>query len=467
MSTTSELARLLNLEYLGPDVEITSVALGTQHVQPGSLFIAVQGAKSHGLDHLDMAIAQGAVALLTDRPGDYPIPTLIVPEPRAAAGEIANLVYGTSASGQKLYGVTGTNGKTSTVFYLNQLLNAMDEPAGLVSSALVLVGGEQVPVELTTPEAPRVHQLLSEMRKAGEQSAAVEVSAQGLSRHRVTGLQFKVAGFTNLSRDHLDDYPDMASYLAAKAELFTDSYSDLAVVMLEDEYSKKLFAEITIPKVGIGLDYHYEQTSTELRIFGKRNLSLPIELPILMAKNLTLATVMLLEAGYLPEQLEEAASHIELSVPGRLQRVSDRTPHVFVDYAHTPAAVAAAAKELKGAYPSLTIMLAASGDRDRGKRAQMAQAASEYADRILVTDQHPRSEDPAKIRAELLAVLSQFEMVEEIADPAACIRRAVELTDTGGAILWCGPGHLKYREVMGQKLPFDAVAEARKVLGHD
>ena len=467
MSEISELAAKLGLEYSGPGVEISSVALGTQHVIPGSLFIAAPGVKNHGLNFLSQAIELGAVAVLTDRAGEYGIPTLLSADPRAIAGKVANIVYGTSDSSQSLYGVTGTNGKTSTVFYLNQLLNAMGHSAGLISSAIVRVGGKEVPVELTTPEAPRVHQLLHQMRAAGESSAAVEVSAQGLTRHRLTGLRFKVSGFTNLSRDHLDDYPDMSSYLAAKAELFTSGYSDLAVVMLEDQYSKQLFEQITIPKVGIGSDYSYFHSSTSLRISGKAELTLDVAVSALMAKNLTLAAVMLLEAGFTSEQLQAAASKIDLAVPGRLQRVSDRTPHVYVDYAHTPAAIESAAAELKASYPSLTIMLAASGDRDRGKRPEMAKAAARYADLILVTDQHPRSEDPDLIREELLNSLTDFQNVEEVADPAICIRRATELTKPGGAILWCGPGHLKYREVMGQKLPFDAVAEARKVLGHD
>ena len=467
MSTISELAKALNLSYSGLDVEIRSVALGTQHVEPGGLFIAVQGANSHGLDYLDQAVQRGAVALLTDRPGKYQIPSLIAENPREVAGLAADFVFGTTSSDQSLYGVTGTNGKTSTVFYLAQLLNAIGKPSGMISSALVSVGGEQLPVELTTPEAPRVHQLLRQMRDVGQQAAAVEVSAQGLTRHRTTGLRFRVSGFSNLSRDHLDDYTDMDSYLAAKAELFTEHYSDAAVVMLEDSYSKKLFDQITIPKVGIGVDYRYEHSPHQIRVTGKHDLTLDLELGELMAKNFVLATVMLLEAGFTPKELESAATKVELLVPGRLQQVSERTPHIFVDYAHTPAAIESAAKELKSRYPSLTIMLAASGDRDQGKRPEMALAAAKYADRILITDQHPRSEDPAAIRAQLAAAISEFPRLEEISDPSQCVKRAVEITDAGGAVLWCGPGHLKYREVKGQKLPFDAVAEARKVLGHD
>jgi UDP-N-acetylmuramyl tripeptide synthase len=176
---------------------------------------------------------------------------------------------------------------------------------------------------------------------------------------------------------------------------------------------------------------------------------------------------MLLEDGVEPDALAIAVEKMSTAVPGRLQRVSTRSPAIYVDYAHTPSAVLESARELAASYADLTVILAASGDRDRGKRAEMALAAAEYATKIIITDQHPRSEDPAAIRADLIAAIAQFPGLQEIADPAQAVSRAVEITESGGAILWCGPGHLKYREVAGSKIAFDAVLEARRVLGHD
>lgn len=468
MRTTSELAEHFSLELFGsPEVGVTNVALNTAHVVPGSLFIAVQGAKSHGLDHLDLAIQNGAVAVLSDVAKALTIPNLYHQDPRSIAGEIANEVYGTADSGMLLYAVTGTNGKTSTVFYLSQLLSALGQSAGLISSAFSKVGTKTIAAELTTPEAPRNHQLLSLMRAQQQFSAAIEASAQGISRSRLRGLHFRIAGFTNLSRDHLDDYLDMDSYLSAKAQLFTAEYAEKAVVLVEDDYSQRLFDQIQIPKVAIGVDYQFQYHDSQLTISGKHSLRAAVELPSLMAKNLALALVMLLEDRYSPEKLERAVAMINTEVPGRLQRVSPKSPAVFVDYAHTPAAVAASAKELKNKFPELTILLAASGDRDSGKRSEMAFAASEYADRIVITDQHPRSEDPNLIRRDLIAGLKGFSSFVEVADPAQAIAIAVSESSKAGAILWCGPGHLNYREIAGQKLPFDAVAIARKVLGDD
>jgi UDP-N-acetylmuramoyl-L-alanyl-D-glutamate--2,6-diaminopimelate ligase len=467
MRTTRELAELFSLELFGAgEQEITSVALNTAHVVPGSLFVAVQGEHSHGLDHLAAAIKNGAVAIFSDNPMKLELPNLYHPEARKLAGLVAAEVFETG-SAMSLYAVTGTNGKTSTVFYLTELLNALGQSAGMISSAFARVGSVTVPAALTTPEAPRIHQLLSDMRSNDQSSAAIEASAQGLTRSRLAGLRFRIAGFTNLSRDHLDDYADMESYLAAKAKLFTPDFSDKAVVFLEDDFSRRLFSEISIPKAGIGLDYNFSFQDGILAISGKANLSAELAISNLMAKNLALALVMLLEDGYPADRLERALLTISLEVPGRLQRVSEFKPAVFVDYAHTPAAIESSAAELATKFSSLTILLAASGDRDSGKRVEMGRAAASYATQIIVTDQHPRSEDPAEIRKALIAGLAEFRNYEEIADPELAIRRAIELTDPTGAVLWCGPGHLKYREVKGEKLEFDAVLIARRALAND
>jgi UDP-N-acetylmuramoyl-L-alanyl-D-glutamate--2,6-diaminopimelate ligase len=190
----------------------------------------------------------------------------------------------------------------------------------------------------------------------------------------------------------------------------------------------------------------------------------------LMSRNLALAAVMLLEAGYTAEAVSAAALDIETLVPGRLELVSESTPHIYLDYAHTPQAVELAAQELSEKYSNLVIVLGASGDRDSGKRIEMGRAAGKFANHVVVTDQHPRSEDPALIRASIIAGILEVgpdSSISEIDDPAVAISKAVDLVGDGGAILWCGPGHLKYREIKGKKLPFDAYLQARKALNLD
>ena len=464
----SALARKFNLSVNGADVEIGSVALASQLCEPGSLFIATQGLKHHGLDFLDQAISKGAVAVLSDREVDASVPSMVHPDPKAIAGEIADEIFGTSESKMMLLGVTGTNGKTSTTNYLHQILSGIGLKAGMSASTNRIVGDTQLPAALTSPEVTELHHLLWQMRAAGAQHAAIEVSAQAMIRHRVDAVKFKVVGFSNLSRDHLDDFLDMDQYLSAKAELFTPRFAEQGVLLVEDEWAKKLYeaSEIPVAGIGEGLEYQYVYRDEVLSITGKQTLDVCFPQGALMAKNLVLALVMLLEAGFSPEQLTQAVAKADLYVPGRLELVSSAKPHVYVDYAHTPAGVASAVAEIAARYPKLTLVLGASGNRDLGKRAEMGVAAAS-ADLLIITDQHPRDEDPASIRHALIssaATKLDKGRILEIPDPAQAIRRAITDTDSESAVLWCGPGHLTYREIRGQKVPFDARAIAREAV---
>ena len=447
----------------GGELVPSGVAIGSAYVEPGYLFVAVQGAKVHGLDFLEDAISKGAAALLTDRPGEYPLPTLFHPDPRSIAGLVSAEVF--DSGKVELIAVTGTNGKTSTATYLHRLLEALGESVGLITSHQQLVGDQVLDSELTTPEAPRLHQLLHKMQLAGQHRAVLEVSAQALTRARVEGLRFQVAGFTNLSRDHLDDYGNMERYLEAKQSLFTAHYSDRAVVVCEDEWGRKLFDRIQIPKVAIGeqLDYQLELLPKGFRISGSADLLTEVELAGPMVKNLALAAILAIEAGFESKRVERALASVELSVPGRLEAV-DAGGNVFVDYAHTPAGVEASVQHLLSSRGELVVVLGASGNRDKGKRAEMARACS-GASRLYVTDQHPRDEDPAEIRAALMAAAKEAGIdAVEVSDPAEAISQAIEYA-AGRAVLWCGPGALGYREVAGKKIPFDARKIAREVAG--
>jgi len=452
------------------------VAISSLDILPGALFVACQGDNAHGIDFLPSAITGGAVAVLSDRPVQTELPLLIHPNPRLITGALSAFVMGTMELGLQIFGVTGTNGKTSTAFYLHQILLELGVQAGLSSSAFTQIRQEQIQSPLTTPEAPRLHWLLSEMASAGATAAVVEVSAQAIVRNRVDGVIFDVAGFTNLTRDHLDEFGSMDNYLSAKALLFSSQFSKRAVINVEDEFGQQMLDSVNqqspgdLTSIGSNRDYDFELANAGVRIFGKHELFLACDLGPLMAKNLVLAVVMLLDAGYKPASIESAVPLITQVVPGRLQLVGDAQPHVYLDYAHTPQAVELAVHELSEKYPELVVLLSASGDRDPGKRIEMGRAAAKYASHVFVTDQHPRSEDPATIRAGLIAGILETqpsEFVSEVGDPQSAISQAVNSTGVDGAILWCGPGHLKYREVAGKKLPFDASLEVRRALNLD
>ncbi len=467
MSNLAELAKQFSCSLQGdPTVSPSSVCMSSKFSEPGALFVAAKGTNSHGIKFLSEAISKGAVALLTDKEGEYPIPALIHPDPRQIAGLVSKVVYQTPVSG--LFAVTGTNGKTSTAFYIQRLLSALGKPAGLVSSAAQIVGSSSTASELTTPEAPRIHDLLKKMRSAGQEHAAIEVSAQALVRNRVDGLHFDIVGFSNLSRDHLDDFASMEDYLAAKSRLFTQEKASKAVINVEDQYGKNLFDSIEIEKVGIGpnLEYQTKFENGELAISGKHSLSMPFSHGKLMSKNFALAIVMLLETGISPQDLRKISTKVDLQVPGRLQLVSDSKPSVFVDYAHTPAGVEAAVNELAERFVELTVVLGASGNRDKGKRSEMAKAC-QRATRLIITDQHPRDEDPAEIRKTLLEAASDLAIdLYEVPNPAEAIKKAVQVAGNG-AVLWCGPGQLKYREIRGEKVAFDAIELARAAVERD
>lgn len=447
----------------GGELVPSGVAIGSNFIERGYIFIAVQGARLHGLDFLDEAISRGAVALITDKPGDYPIPAVIHSDPRAIAGQVAALVF--DSDKVRLFGITGTNGKTSTAIYLHRLLTLLGERAGLVTSHQQVVGTETFISELTTPEAPRLHQLLHKMHRAGQTHAVVEVSAQALTRKRIEGLHFSLSSFTNLSRDHLDDYADMEQYLAAKEQLFTSSFSDHAVIVCEDSWGRELYDRVNISKVGIGegLNYQLSFSANGFDLAGAAKLSAGLDISGPMAKNLALAAVMALEAGYSAADVDLALSQIELGVPGRLEAVTS-AGNVYVDYAHTPAGVEASVRHLLSRHGELVVVLGASGNRDKGKRSEMAEACRGVS-KLFVTDQHPRDEEPADIRRALLSAARTAGIAaEEVADPAQAFRSAFEFAD-GRAVLWCGPGALSYREISGRKEPFDARKIAREVSG--
>lgn len=452
----SELEELLGLEPSGSLVRISGVSSVAQEVEPGDLFVALPGARHHGLDFIETALSLGATAVLTDRPVTLDIPVLIAKDPKSLIGKICNFVMGEVPL--TLFAVTGTNGKTSTANYLHQLLVGAGVKALLSSSIGIDQDGELIDSSLTTSELTTLRKLLNRAHQSGAKAAVIEVSAQALVRHRVDGLVFSVSGFTNLSRDHLDDFGDMETYLRAKALLFEPERSKRAVIFEGDQYSTMLGQQLQIPVTTIGTE---GQTSFSVKehalvLNGKYQARLDFQFGELMAKNFALAFVMLCEAGYRIQELSASARSIS-QVPGRLQLVSQNTPHTYLDYAHTPDGIAKAVGELKSRYPGVTLVFGASGNRDVGKRFEMGQAAV-AADLVFLTDQHPRDEDPGAIRAAVAAGLrEQDKDFIEVANPETAIVQAISNTPAEHAVLWCGPGHLKYREVAGQKLAFDAL----------
>ena len=474
----SHLAKYLGLSQpeASDDPRVTGVSQDHRRVRPGDVFIASQGAKSHGAEFADQAISAGAVAIISDRVDErWPIAVFKIDSPKSLIGDVCNLVYGPVTA--RVWGVTGTNGKTSSTTFLYRLLTELGEVAALSGSTGFTPALGTINDGLTTPEADVLHRQIRDWEKHGVTDVVLEVSAQALVRHRVAGIRFHMAGFTNLSHDHLDEFGSLENYFAAKATLFTDQLSDRAVITVDDEFGSKLFAAATIPKASLSceveragsVDYGLElDRGFRIKSRTAGMISAAQHPGELMSKNLALATAMLLESGYSADDVNRAIGKIDLNVQGRLQKINSETknrPTVFLDYAHTPEAIRLAVSELRSqGFAQVSIVFSASGDRDHSKRPDMARAAA-TADLAVVTDFHPRSEDPASIRAELVAELTKTSAnFLNIADPALAIAEAIRLSSNGSAVLWCGPGHLNYREVGGKKIPFDPVSIIRTAL---
>ncbi|HEY4225979.1 MAG TPA: UDP-N-acetylmuramoyl-L-alanyl-D-glutamate--2,6-diaminopimelate ligase [Pseudolysinimonas sp.] len=498
------LVQEFGLQHRGPvdGVEVTGVTLGTGDLHPGDLFVGIQGANSHGASYAAQAKEGGAVAIVTDAAGadiaaDAGLPILIVDDPRGALGELSAWVYRTAESNALLFGTTGTNGKTSTSYLLEAILRQLGLVTGLSSTAERHIGDLTVVSRLTTPEASEMHALLARMREAGVRAVAVEVSAQALSRRRVDGLVFDVVAFTNLSHDHLDDYADMEEYFQAKLALFDPEHGKRGVVCLDTAWGARVVAESRIPVTTIATVGHatpadvesaewvvevLDETAayTEFRLTGPDGRSLVTHEPLIgwhMAANAALAIVMLVEAGFELEAIGAALDGhdggdggIQAYLPGRTERVSgEHGPSVYVDFGHSPDAFENTLAAVRKFTPGRTIMVfGADGDRDATKRHEMARVAAQGSDILVITDHHPRFEDPTSIRATLLEgaklAADQPRETYEVSPPEAAIRKAVSLAREGDSILWAGPGHQDYRDIRGVRTPYSARDEARAAL---
>ena len=471
------------------DLFVTGISMNTSDLRPGDLFVAMPGLKTHGANYLAMAIEKGAVALITDAAGlaivaGTELPTLILENPRQHLGDLAAFVYGNRAGNMPtLFATTGTNGKTSTSYLLEGILRQLGETTGLTSTAERHIAGEIIVSRLTTPESTEMNALIARMKEKGVTAAVLEVSAQALTQRRVDGLRFDVAAFTNLSHDHLDDYGNMENYFAAKLELFNPSRSNKAVVSLDSEYGSRAAKIISIPLVTVGshgqseADYLVE-IQEENPMFTSFSLTGPegkltSSVPIIgshMAANAGLAVVMLLQAGFDFDRISAAiAGGIVAYLPGRTERVSGESgPNVYVDFGHSPDAFLNTLAAVRKVTPGKVLMLfGADGDRDASKRPDMARVSAEGCDILVITDHHPRFEDPAAIRKTLVdaARVARPELqIFEVSPPEAAIRKAVSLVGEGDAILWAGPGHQDYRDIRGVRTVYSARQEARDAL---
>jgi UDP-N-acetylmuramoyl-L-alanyl-D-glutamate--2,6-diaminopimelate ligase len=482
----TELAAVADARLVPADtaVVVTGATLRAQYVRPGDLFAALPGARAHGADFAGAALTAGAGAVLTDEVGaarpvlrDAGVPLLVHRDPRSVLGALAARIYGDPSRHVAVLGVTGTSGKTTTTAMVAAGLAAAGRTAGLIGTIGTRIGAERLATGLTTPEAPDLQALLAVLAERGVSDVAMEVSSHALTLGRVAGIRFAVGAFTNLSQDHLDFHPDMEDYFAAKARLF-DGRSKVEIVCTDTEWGRRLVKPGTVAvstlhtspgrrgwaAAGVVAAPNGGQAFTAL---GPDRLRVDITLRLpgtFNVANALLAVAILHETGVEPAAIARGLADVD--VPGRMERVDlgqDFT--AVVDYSHKPAAVALALDAVRaqlaraGSDGRVLTVLGCGGDRDAGKRPLMGAAAARRSALLVVTDDNPRSEDPAAIRAAMLAgalavPAGQRGDVLEIGDRRTAIEHAVAAAKPGDVVVVAGKGHETGQEIAGVVHPF-------------
>lgn len=462
---------------------VTGVSLDSRAVRPGDLYAAVPGSRVHGAAHIRAALERGAAAVLTDAEGagqvPADVPVLVVPRPRDVLGEVSGEVYGWPARRLRTIGVTGTQGKTTTTRLVESGLTGAEIPAAVVGTVGTRILGADVKSTLTTPEAPDLQALLAVMAERGVEACAMEVSSHALVMGRVDGIVFDVAVFLNLGRDHLDFHRDMDDYFAAKASLFTPARSGRALVDVDDAWGRRLLDVASVPVETLSAqgseadwsayDVSASATGSRFRVRGPNGVDVAAGCPLpggFNVSNTLAAVAAAATAGFDPAAVAAAIAGGG-GVPGRLERIDAGQPFlVVVDFAHKPDAIRAAIDTLRPLTGGRLIMvLGAGGDRDPGKRPIMGEIAAAGVDVLVVTDDNPRSEDPATIRAAVLAgTTGRRAEVVEIGDRGEAIEAAVGRAAAGDIVLIAGKGHESGQEVAGVVHPFDDRDVAREAV---
>ena len=496
--------RRMRLAELLPDVngipaalEITGIVQDSRAIAPGNAFVAIPGFGAHGLGFVAQAKAAGAAAVLFEPPVpagfdvthnlsiDAGTAMIAVPGLRARLGKMADSFHGEPSRAMTTVGVTGTNGKTSIVQLLAQAWTLRGRRAGSIGTLGAGLYGDVVPTGFTTPLVLQLHALLAQLRDAGADAIAMEVSSHALDQGRVDGVHFRVGMFTNLTRDHLDYHGTMDAYGSAKAKLFAWPGLETAVLNLDDAFGLELHADICAPNStpirAIGVSSRGAAAATvraddivldlaglsfALRIDGAaHDVSSPL-LGRFNVDNLLTVAGALYALGEIPAQIASTLSMLQ-PVNGRMNRLGGdgRLPLIVIDYAHTPDALEQALTSLRAhAAGRVVCVFGCGGDRDRGKRPQMAAIAETHADVVIITDDNPRTENGDAIVADIAAGFAHPSGIFIQRDRAAAIATAIQTAVASDIVLIAGKGHEPYQEIDGVQYPFDDTAIARTAL---
>ncbi len=481
LMTGSEVAHELSRAGFAP----SRLSADSRQIQPGDVFVAQRGLTSDGHEYIAAAIARGAAAVIAEQ---LPL-GLSVPGYRMATAEPDELAalcrthYQDPCARIAITGVTGTNGKTSVTQWLAQAWQQLGEPAAVIGTLGIGFAGQTLVTANTTPDLITLYRSLDSLVRQGARRLAIEVSSHALDQRRVAGFRFAHTVFTNLTPDHLDYHGSMQAYGEAKARLFTDYPSDRCIINAEDTWGQQLLGrklrgeplsyglaagdlqagdlELGSAGVNFSLAWQGRQARVRARAVGRFNVA-----------NLLAVAGVLLAEGRKLDEVAEVLGQLE-PVRGRMQSIDipglilSEHPHVIVDYAHTPDALAQALATLaEGRSGRLIVVFGCGGNRDRSKRPQMGRIAVEKADRVILTSDNPRFEEPAAIIADILTGIepSRRDKVEVCVDRAEAIARALRSAQAEDTVLIAGKGHETYQETAGERRHFDDAEQVRAVL---
>jgi len=475
-----KLARLLErtptLEVSGrAGADVTGIVSDSRHVRPGFMFVAIPGLHTDGWAHVDEAVRRGAVAVVSGTEGSVrrDVCHVRVQDPRRAVAELAGAFYGDPSAQMQLVGVTGTNGKTTTVYMLYEALQVAGLHPGLLSTVEYRIGPRVIPAGRTTPEAPDLQAMFAKMAAAGCASAAMEVSSHALVQKRVVATEFDVGVFTNLTRDHLDYHNTMEEYFEAKTGLFAlmaeSREPGTSVINTDDPWGRQLLEMRDLhrhvlsygenPRADVRADaVHLTPLGSTFRVqspWGDHDF----HIHLLGRYNVSNALAAVSACGVLgvkPGVVAEALGRMR-HVPGRLEEIeTGRDFQVFVDYAHTDDALQHVLTTLREICRGrLILVFGCGGDRDRSKRPAMGNVASRHADFCVITSDNPRSEEPAEIIAQVREGFDNGADFEVIEDRRQAVRRAIETAGSGDIVLVAGKGHENFQELANTTIPFD------------
>jgi UDP-N-acetylmuramoyl-L-alanyl-D-glutamate--2,6-diaminopimelate ligase len=455
-------------------IDVTSLSYDNRRVVPGALFFCVPGFTRDGHEFAADAVARGATALVVERPLELGVPEVRVASVRQAMPAAAAAFYGDPTAELQTVGVTGTNGKTTTAFLVRALLEADHRQTGLLGTVKSVIGGTEHEVQRTTPEAIDLQATFRRMLDAGDRSCVMEVSSHALALHRADAIHFAAAVFTNLTQDHLDFHPTMEDYFAAKRMLFVEAAPGAAIINIDDRYGGRLAAELPdAVTYALHAPADYRATRVNIDLTGSSfavqgpDGELELRSPLRGEFNVYNVVAALAAARALDVPVGVCVEAIAMAgqVPGRFETVDEGQPFaVLVDYAHTPDSldnVLRTARSLTDA--RVHVVFGCGGDRDRAKRPLMGEIARRLADRVVVTSDNPRSEEPEAIIAEILAGAGG----DVIHDPdrRAAIATAISDAAPGDIVVIAGKGHEQGQEFeSGRKIPFDDATVAREIL---